>query len=69
MDNVHADFVSDITQLSDDAIREYEERLEFSLMEPMSGALEAVKLLSPYFDYILSTAPWENPSAWTDKAE
>ena len=40
----------------------------FSLMEPMSGAIEAVEFLSKHFDtYILSTASWENPSAWSDK--
>jgi len=37
-------------------------------MEPMAGALEAFSELTPLFDtYILSTAPWENPSAWSDK--
>lgn len=37
---------------------------------PMKDALESVKKLfmSPKYDvYILSTAPWDNPSAWTDK--
>jgi len=42
----------------------------FSLMEPMKGAIEAFTYLSKYFDtYILSTAPWDNPSAWSDKVE
>jgi 5'(3')-deoxyribonucleotidase len=37
-------------------------------MEPMPGALEAYKELTILFDtYILSTAPWNNPSAWSDK--
>lgn len=32
------------------------------------GAKEAVMRLSQDYDcYILSTAPWQNPSAWTDK--
>jgi 5'(3')-deoxyribonucleotidase len=54
--------------------REYEGRLDdipgiFSLMEPMPGAVDAVRLLSKYFDlYILSTALWNNISAWLDKA-
>jgi len=40
----------------------------FGLMQPMPGAIEAYKKLSLKFDtYILSTAPWENPSAWSDK--
>lgn len=34
----------------------------------MPGAIDAFKELSQRFDtYILSTAPWENPSAWSDK--
>ncbi|MDR0370821.1 MAG: hypothetical protein LBH80_03060 [Prevotellaceae bacterium] len=75
MDNVLVDFPSGIAQLSDETKREYEGRLDevpgiFSLMKPLPGAVEAVQLLSKYFDcYILSTAPWKNPSAWTDKAE
>ena len=37
-------------------------------MEPMKGAIESFKLLSEKFDtHILSTAPWNNPSAWMDK--
>ena len=38
-------------------------------MEPIKGAVESFNFLAERFDtYILSTAPWENPSAWTDKA-
>jgi 5'(3')-deoxyribonucleotidase len=34
----------------------------------MPGAVEAFKELSEKFDtYILSTSPWANPSAWSDK--
>ena len=37
-------------------------------MQPMQGAIDAVKRLNEYYDcYILSTAPWKNPSAWSDK--
>ena len=40
----------------------------FSLMKPMKGAIEAFNVLAKKYDtYILSTAPWENPSAWSDK--
>jgi 5'-nucleotidase len=39
-------------------------------MQPMPGAIAAYHELSELFDtYILSTAPWENPSAWSDKLE
>jgi 5'(3')-deoxyribonucleotidase len=74
MDNVLVDFQSGIDRLSDETKKEYDGRIDdvpgiFSLMEPMPGAVEAVKLLSEYFDvYILSTAPWKNISAWSDKA-
>ena len=34
----------------------------------MEGAVDAFKKLSVNYDiYICSTAPWENPSAWSDK--
>ena len=73
MDNVLVDFRSAFSKLSKEILEEYHNRKDeipgiFSLMEPMPGALEAVAFLSKHFDiYILSTAPWENPSAWSDK--
>ncbi|KQM81277.1 hypothetical protein [Agromyces sp. Leaf222] len=40
----------------------------FALMDPMPGAVDAFHDLSTAYDvYILSTAPWNNPSAWSDK--
>ena len=34
------------------------------------GAIEAVRALKEKYDlYILSTAPWMNPSAWSDKVK
>ena len=74
MDNVLVDFPSGIARLSEKTRKEYEGRLDdvpgiFSLMDPLPGAIEAVKLLSQYFDvYILSTAPWKNIPAWSEKA-
>lgn len=73
MDNVLVDFQTGIDQLSGATKKEYEGRLDevpgiFGLMQPMKGALEAFEQLSNHFDtYILSTAPWENDSAWMDK--
>lgn len=73
MDNVLVDFSTGIAKLSDDVKAEYEGRLDevpgiFSLMEPMTEAIEAVNSLKDKYDvYILSTAPWLNPSAWSDK--
>jgi len=73
MDNVLVDFPSAFTQLSPQTLAQYEGRLDevpgiFSLMQPLTGALTAFEELSQLFDaYLLSTAPWENPSAWSDK--
>ena len=37
-------------------------------LEPNNGALEAYAKLSTDHDvYVVSTAPWNNPSAWSDK--
>ena len=73
MDNVLVDFPSGIAALSEQDRVTYEGRLDevpgiFSKMLPKEGAVDAFKELSEHFDtYILSTAPWENPSAWSDK--
>ena len=73
MDNVLVDFPTAIKLLSPETLLEFEGRLDevdgiFSTMKPMPGAIKSVETLANYFDiYILSTAPWENPSAWKDK--
>ena len=73
MDNVIVDFGSGINELSIQQKKKYVGRLDdvpgiFSLMSPMENAIESVKKLSKVFDiYLLSTAPWDNPSAWSDK--
>lgn len=73
MDNVLVNFASAFPKLSSEILTEYDSRLDdipdiFSLMEPIPGAVEAFKELSEKFDtYILSTSPWANPSAWSDK--
>ncbi|ASR02603.1 5' nucleotidase, NT5C type [Gordonia rubripertincta] len=73
MDNTLVDFQSGIAKLSDAERKRFEGDLDdvpgiFSLMDPMDGAIEAYKELAKLFDtYILSTAPWDNPMAWTEK--
>lgn len=73
MDNVLVDFQSGVEQVSLSAKKEYEGRLDevphiFSMMSPIDGSIEAFDELSLLFDtYILSTAPWENETAWSDK--
>ncbi len=75
MDNVLVDFPSGISKISKQLQTEYEDRLDevpdiFSLMDPLKGAIDSYKKLSQKFDtYILSTAPWKNSSAWSDKHE
>jgi 5'(3')-deoxyribonucleotidase len=73
MDSVLVDFKSGIDRVSKEIQSEFENRLDevpciFSLMEPMPQAVESYNYLAAQFDtYILSTAPWLNPSAWSDK--
>ena len=73
MDGVLVDFQSGINSLSEEEFKLYENNLDevpgiFSRMKPIKGALEAFEKLNKHFDvYILSTAPWENPTALNDK--
>ena len=73
MDNVLVDFPSGIDQLTDQEKDQYIDRYDevphiFAKMKPLDGAVEAYAELSQIFDtYILSTAPWNNPTAWSDK--
>lgn len=73
LDSTLVDFESGISRLSASVRREYDGRLDevpgiFSLMVPLPDAVDAFQELSRLFDtYILSTAPWNNPSAWSDK--
>ena len=75
MDNVLVDFQSGLDQVSEEVKAEYAGRLDeipglFAKMKPMEGAIEAVHELQKHYDlFILSTAPWKNPSAWSDKVE
>ena len=73
MDNVLVDFKSGIIRVSNEDINKYEGEFDdipgfFSLIDPIPGAVDAFNILADKFDtYILSTAPWKNPSAWSDK--
>ena len=72
MDNVLVDFPSAFPRVPPEVLKAHEHPDEvpgiFSLMDPVKGAIEAYEELSRLFDtYILSTSPWENPSAWSDK--
>lgn len=73
MDGVIVDFESALRKVDNATLEQYKGILDeipglFDLMEPMPGAIEAVTELAKQFDtYILSTAPWLNPSSWTSK--
>ena len=75
LDGVVADFVSAMNTHPKKEISPYDEHPDtiphiFRDLKPINGAIKAVNQLleSPLYEvYILSTAPWNNPSAWTDK--
>ena len=73
MDGVLVDLQSGLVQQYEATLKAYAGREDeipglFGLMKPMEGAIDAVRRLSKHYDcYILSTAPWGNPSAWSDK--
>lgn len=75
MDNVLVDFQSGIDRTPAEILTQYEGHLDdvpgiFALMSPMPGAVEAFERLAQKYDvYILSTAPWNNPTAWSDKVK
>jgi 5'(3')-deoxyribonucleotidase len=73
MDNVLVDFEYAVRLLASEQRAAFAGRFDevpgiFALMPPIPGAVEAYGVLAEHFDtYILSTAPWDNPSAWSDK--
>lgn len=73
MDNTLVDFKYGISRLSSEDSATYKDAYDdapgiFGTMIPLDGAIEAFTTLSKVYDtYILSTAPWNNPSAWSDK--
>lgn len=75
MDNVLVNFQSGTDRLDKETRELFVGRPDevpgiFSLMVPMPGAIDAFRVLSGKYDtYILSTAPWHNPSSWSDKIE
>lgn len=73
MDNVLVDFESGLNKIDKPVREQYKDHEDdipgiFSLMDPMPDAIESFNLLANYFEiYILTTAPWENPTALSDK--
>ena len=75
MDNVLVNFQSGIDKLDEATKQAFEGHIDdapniFAKMDPMPGAIDAVHKLAEKYDvYILSTAPWKNPTALNDKLE
>lgn len=76
MDNTLVDFPKRLEGISPVILEKHQEQGAdeipgiFAVMPPTEGAIEAVHELSELFDvYVLSTAPWKNPSAWQHKIE
>ena len=73
MDGVLVDFESGLERIPPAVRKKYGRRVDkipgmFGLMDPMPGAIDAWhKLCEKYDVHILSTAPWDNPTAWQDK--
>lgn len=73
LDNTLVDFGSGIDRLDARSRDSYDGHYDdapgiFALMDPLPGAIAAFTELARIFDaYLLSTAPWDNPSAWIDK--
>ena len=79
LDNTITDFMSGVRSFSPEVQAQYgiDEKGKnhsdeipglFLKMKPIDGAIEGFRFLAEHFDtYILSTAPWNNPSAWCDK--
>ncbi len=75
MDGVLVDFESGVAKLDEATKEQYKGKLDevpgiFSLMEPIAGAAEVVRLLARNYDvFILTTSPWNNPTAASDKVQ
>ena len=75
LDGVIADFISAMHSHPLREIPPYDEHPDtipniFRNLNPLPNSIQAVNTLlnsDKYEIYFLSTAPWNNPSAWTDK--
>ncbi len=75
MDGVLVDFESGLAKVDEATKEQYKGKLDeipglFALMDPIAGAAEVVRLLARNYDlFILTTSPWNNPTAASDKIE
>jgi predicted DNA-binding transcriptional regulator YafY len=75
MDGVLADFQSGIDQLSDDMKEKFKGHEDdapgiFKTLKPYPAAIDAFHRISSKYDcFVLTTAPWNNPTSPNDKRE
>lgn len=71
MDGVICDFDKRARELENQGIKGnslFKHENAYKDLEPIEGAIEAWnKLQEKYETYILSTPPWSNPNAWSEK--
>lgn len=73
LDGVVADFDKAVSNLSSNEKADYFNNYQningiYAELQPITGSIEAIKkILKNYDAYILTAAPWHNPSAWSDK--
>lgn len=73
MDGVLVDLQSEIDKIPNDIRVKLGNNVDtypgvFKDPKPIEGAIEAFKLIADNYDtFILTTAPWDNPEAWTHK--
>ncbi|WP_019670784.1 5' nucleotidase, NT5C type [Eudoraea adriatica] len=75
MDNVLVNLPAGMSKVDPEILKAYGDDPDeipgiFGLMPPLEQAIESYAQLSEWFNtYILSTAPWKNHSAWSDKVK
>ena len=75
LDNTLVDFDKGVKKFDEKTLSQYQGRIwdipgYFSVLEPMPSAVKAFRILSLKYDtYVLSSAPFGNPTAWSDKLE
>ncbi len=73
LDGVVADFDKAVSNLSLSEKSKYKDNYQnisgiFAQLLPISGSIDAIEKISQKYDtYILTAAPWHNPTAWSDK--
>ncbi|MBQ0061103.1 MAG: esterase [Bacteroidales bacterium] len=73
LDDCLTDFKNGWRKLTEEERTQYEGHLYdvpgfFARLDPMSSAVKAFRWLAEHYDtYILSSAPYSNPTAWSDK--